>query len=61
MITKQITTSKNGFLSTQVYDKEFFEKYNTDYGFTFLEVQLNARTVTLIEDAAIVCVLLMIF
>lgn len=59
MISKQITTSKKMvFFSTQVYDKEFFEEYNTDYGFTleFLEVQLNARTVTLIENAAIVCV-----
>jgi D-lactate dehydrogenase len=59
MITRQITTSeKMVFFSTQVYDKEFFEKHNTDFGFEleFLEVQLNTRTVTLIENAAIVCV-----
>lgn len=49
---------KISFFSTQSYDKSFFEKYNASFGFEleFFEVQLNSRTVSLIENTAIVCV-----
>src|SRR6187431_2513847 len=46
------------FFSTQAYDKVFFEKYNTDFGFklVFFELQLNEQTVKLIQDTDVVCV-----
>jgi D-lactate dehydrogenase len=49
---------KISFFSTQSYDKIFFEKYNADFGFTleFFEVQLNVRTLNLIQNSTIVCV-----
>ncbi|MBK0370456.1 2-hydroxyacid dehydrogenase [Flavobacterium agrisoli] len=51
-------TTKIAFFSTQPYDKTFFEKYNTEFGFDleFFETQLNLRTVNLIQNATIVCV-----
>ncbi|MEO7976725.1 2-hydroxyacid dehydrogenase [Flavobacterium sp.] len=50
--------NKIAFFSTQAYDKTFFNKYNTDFGFEldFFETQLNPQTVILIENASIVCV-----
>lgn len=50
--------SKIAFFSTQPYDKTFFNKYNSDFGFelNFFETQLNPQTVILIENAKIVCV-----
>jgi D-lactate dehydrogenase len=53
-----MSSQKISFFSTQPYDKDFFEKYNATFGFEleFLDVQLNARTVSLIENTAVVCV-----
>ncbi|MGM8360685.1 2-hydroxyacid dehydrogenase [Flavobacterium sp. ARAG 55.4] len=50
--------SKVAFFSTQAYDKVFFEKYNTDFGFEFdfFETQLNEQTVKLISNTDVVCV-----
>lgn len=55
---KNLTSLKISFFSTQPYDKVFFEKHNKDFGFEleFFETQLNAHTVNLIQDSAIVCV-----
>lgn len=49
---------KVAFFSTQAYDKTFFEKYNTDFGFKFdfFETQLNEQTVKLITATDVVCV-----
>jgi D-lactate dehydrogenase len=53
-----MSSYKISFFSTQAYDKVFFERYNANFGFVleFLEVELNARTVTLIQNTAVVCV-----
>lgn len=53
-----MNATKICFFSTQPYDKLFFEKYNADFGFEldFIEMQLNLKTVQLIQDSAIVCV-----
>lgn len=53
-----MSATKICFFSTQPYDKLFFEKYNADFGFEldFIEMQLNLKTVQLIQDSAIVCV-----
>jgi D-lactate dehydrogenase len=59
MVAKNnLTTQKISFFSTQSYDKSFFEKYNADFGFEleFFEVQLNSRTINLMQESAIVCV-----
>lgn len=50
--------NKIAFFSTQPYDKAFFNKYNSDFGFEldFFETQLNPQTVALIEECEIVCV-----
>ncbi|MEP6806830.1 MAG: 2-hydroxyacid dehydrogenase, partial [Flavobacterium sp.] len=52
------TNNKIAFFSTQPYDKTFFNKHNSEFGFEldFFETQLNSQTVILIENAAIVCV-----
>jgi len=51
-------TNKITFFSTQPYDKVFFNKHNSEFGFEldFYETQLNPQTVILIENAAVVCV-----
>ena len=45
------------FFSTQPYDKLFFEKHNSDFGFEleFLEVQLNEQSTPLAKEADVVC------
>lgn len=50
--------SKITFFSTQSYDKVFFEKYNTDFGYEldFFDTQLNEQTVKLISNTDVVCV-----
>lgn len=57
-VNDNLMVQKISFFSTQSYDKSFFEKYNADFGFEleFFEVQLNSRTVSLIENTAIVCI-----
>ncbi len=49
---------KVAFFSTQAYDKTFFEKYNSDFGYEldFFESQLNEQTVKLIATTDVVCV-----
>ncbi|GEO09094.1 2-hydroxyacid dehydrogenase [Segetibacter aerophilus] len=46
------------FFSTQPYDKEFFNKHNGAFNFTFefLEAALNEKTVALAKKSAAVCV-----
>lgn len=46
------------FFSAQPYDKEFFRRYNADYGFelVFHESQLNETTAGMIDHADAVCV-----
>ncbi|MFA9188825.1 2-hydroxyacid dehydrogenase [Flavobacterium sp. FBOR7N2.3] len=50
--------SKVTFFSTQIYDKVFFEKYNTDFDYEldFFDTQLNEQTVKLISNTDVVCV-----
>lgn len=50
--------SRITFFSTQAYDKVFFEKYNTDFGYEldFFDTQLNEQTVKLIINTDVVCV-----
>ncbi|MGA9638783.1 2-hydroxyacid dehydrogenase, partial [Flavobacterium sp.] len=49
---------KIAFFSTQPYDKTFFKKHNTNFGFEldFFETQLNMQTIDLINDTSILCV-----
>ena len=56
--TNLSSTSKVAFFSTQAYDKVFFEKYNTDFGYEldFFDTQLNEQTVKLISNTDVVCV-----
>lgn len=56
--TNLSSTSKVAFFSTQAYDKVFFEKYNTDFGYEldFFDTQLNEQTVKLISVTDVVCV-----
>lgn len=46
------------FFSTQPYDKEFFIKYNADFGFQleFIEAGLDENTVELVKKSEVVCV-----
>jgi D-lactate dehydrogenase len=46
------------FFSTQPYDKEFFDKYNIEYGFEleYIDAGLDEKTVELINDSKAVCV-----
>lgn len=59
MKTHELSNSpKIAFFSTQVYDKTFFEKYNTEFGnqLEFFDTQLNLQTVKLINETTAVCV-----
>src|SRR5439155_8902716 len=49
---------KISFFSTQPYDKQFFDRFNDNFGFEleYFETQLNSQTVSLIKDAVAVCV-----
>jgi D-lactate dehydrogenase len=51
------STTNITFFSTQPYDKQFFIKCNEQFGFqlTYFETQLNASTVSLVEEGAVVC------
>ena len=46
------------FFSTQPYDKEFFNKYNDNFGFQleYFEVPLDMQTVNLVNNTIAVCV-----
>jgi D-lactate dehydrogenase len=46
---------KIAFFSTQPYDKEYFERYNTAHEFVFFEARLNAQTVNLASGCTGVC------
>jgi len=46
---------KIAFLSTQPYDKEYFERYNKHHVITFFEAPLNEQTVNLIQGCDAVC------
>jgi len=55
---KLLSAIKISFFSTQAYDKSFFKKYNKDFGYEleFFDIQLNLKTVKLINESAVVCV-----
>ncbi|MCW3115689.1 MAG: 2-hydroxyacid dehydrogenase [Segetibacter sp.] len=46
------------FFSTQPYDKDFFNRHNKDFGFSFefLETGLDEKTVELVKKSVAVCV-----
>lgn len=46
------------FFSTQPYDKQFFVAHNERFGYEleFFEMPLNTQTVSLVQDATVVCV-----
>ncbi|THU41844.1 2-hydroxyacid dehydrogenase [Niastella caeni] len=46
---------KIAFFSTQLYDKEYFSRYNTSHELVFFEAQLNEQTVTLADSCTAVC------
>jgi D-lactate dehydrogenase len=46
---------KIAFFSTQPYDKEYFERYNSRHEIVFFEAQLNEQTVNLARDCKAVC------
>ena len=46
---------KIAFFSTQPYDKEYFERYNTQHEIVFFEARLNEQTVSLAKDCNAVC------
>lgn len=46
---------KIAFFSTQPYDKEYFERYNTAHEFVFFEARLNTQTVNLATGCTGVC------
>jgi D-lactate dehydrogenase len=47
---------KVAFFSTKLYDKIYFEKYNTKHKITFFDVQLNAATAHFAKDHSAICV-----
>ncbi len=49
---------KISFFSAQPYDKEFFTRHNSHFGFEleFFEVALDSQTVGLVQNATVVCV-----
>lgn len=46
---------KIAFFSTQPYDKEYFERYNTNHRIKYFEAQLNAETVDLAKGCEAIC------
>jgi D-lactate dehydrogenase len=46
---------KIAFFSTQPYDKEYFERYNTKHEIIFFEARLNEQTVNLAKGCDAVC------
>ena len=46
---------KIAFFSTQPYDKEYFERYNTQHEIIFFEARLNEQTVNLAKGCNAVC------
>jgi len=46
---------KIAFFSTQPYDKEYFERYNTQHEILFFEARLNEQTVNLANGCDAVC------
>ena len=46
---------KIAFFSTQPYDKEYFERYNTQHKIIFFEARLNEQTVNLATGCDAVC------
>jgi D-lactate dehydrogenase len=46
---------KIAFFSTQPYDKEYFERYNTTHRIKYFEAQLNAETVDLAKGCDAIC------
>ncbi|MCM8533586.1 MAG: 2-hydroxyacid dehydrogenase, partial [Lentisphaeraceae bacterium] len=49
---------KIAFFSTRKYDRQFFEKVNSNFSFelTFFEAHLNEDTITLALDFEVVCI-----
>ena len=46
---------KIAFFSTQPYDKEYFERYNTQHVIVFFEARLNEQTVNLAKGCNAIC------
>ncbi len=46
---------KIAFFSTQPYDKEYFDRYNTQHEIIFFEARLNEQTVNLAKGCNAVC------
>ena len=46
---------KIAFFSSQSYDKEYFNRYNTRHELVFFEGQLNEQTITLAEGCGAIC------
>lgn len=46
---------KIAFFSTQPYDKEYFERYNTTHRIKYFEAQLNTETVDLARGCEAIC------
>jgi D-lactate dehydrogenase len=46
---------KIAFFSTQPYDKEYFERYNSQHEITYFDAPLNEQTVNLAHSAEAVC------
>jgi D-lactate dehydrogenase len=46
---------KIAFFSTQPYDKEYFERYNTQHEILFFEARLSEQTINLARDCNAVC------
>jgi len=47
---------KTAFFSTQSYDKDYFNRYNTRHQLVFFEAPLNEKTVSLANGCQAVCV-----
>ena len=50
-----ICIMKIAFFSTQPYDKEYFERYNTTHRIKYFEAQLNTETVDLAKGCDAIC------
>ncbi|HET6722051.1 MAG TPA: 2-hydroxyacid dehydrogenase, partial [Chitinophagaceae bacterium] len=46
---------KIAFFSTQPYDKDYFERYNTQHEILFFEARLNEQTTNLAGGCNAVC------
>ena len=46
---------KIAFFSTKMYDREFFDRYNTSHEIIYFDAPLNEQTVNLVKGCKAIC------